>query len=303
MATSMDVMADLKNELIRKALRGFIATAKTSVVPPLAITQGVGSELAPLGPGWDRLGNISKRSGLSFKRDTDKSEVESWGQAEASRVDKIKDVTGVTFECQETRRATLEAYYDVDLSTLVADATTGEVAFAQPTSLRTIYRRMLFIAGDGYGEDEILIGKLMPRWTVTQVADQSWSEEDPLVYGLTGDAMVDSKLGFAVKHFFGGPGWKKALHASGFNDVYSLAWTGTPTGTVKFTVNGEETAAISVSSPSAAAIQSALEALPSVGTGGVDVQGTASPLTITLLNGGNISLDASAATGAVFTLD
>ncbi|QWS68132.1 major tail protein [Gordonia phage VanLee] len=297
MTATLETLSDLHNELIRKTLRGFICIAPTSVPAISAITQTADSLLVPF-VGHERLGNVSKRSGLTFQRQTEQSEVDSWGQAEASRTDKTKDVNNVTFECQETRRPVLETYYDLDLRQISADPVTGEVQFAQPTTLRTIYRRIFFLGADGYGEDEIYIGRSMPRWTVTSVADQSWGEENPLAYGITGSAKVDSRLGYSVKHFFGGPGWKTLLREAGFNRVYTLAVTATA-GNYKFVIDGEESAQLAYGA-NAAAILAALT--PLVGAGRVTVDGASAPYTINFLDSHNVKVTATGVTGGVIEL-
>ena len=72
--------------------------------------------------------------------------------------------------------------------------------------------------------------------------------------------------------------------ANGTNEVQTLTITGTPTGgTFKLEYKGQRTAAIAYNA-AAAAVQSALEALPSIGTGGVTGGGGAlpgTPVTIT----------------------
>jgi hypothetical protein len=296
-APTIDDLAELKNELIRKALRGFIAVADLSVPAPTAITDSDSNPL-PLAAGWDRLGNISKKTGIGFSRDTTASDIESWGQNDPTRTDITKDVNGAKFECQETRRATLEMYYNLDLSTIVPDPASGEVSFAQPTSLRTIYRRIFFLASDGYGEDEIFIGKLMPRFMISKVDDQNWNDDDAMAYGITGNAKVDSALGFSVKHFFGGPGWKNLLSEMGFaGSVHkTVTINGGPTGgTFTLTVNGQTTSGIAFNA-TASAVQSALAALSTVGSGNVAVTGSG-PYDVTLSNGGTLTADGSGLTG------
>ena len=287
---TLEDLSALKNENIRKALRGFIAVAKMGVILPTAITTSPNSQLLPLSVGWNRLGNLSKQSGLSFQRQTDSSEVESWGQAEPTRIDFTKDVTNVTYECQETKRATLEQYYQVDLSALVPDASTGEVAFAQPTVLRKIYNRIIFVAADGYGEDEIYIAKLLPKFSVSSVADSSWSENDPMVYGITGTAMVDSALGFSVKHFFGGPGWKKQLISAGFKSTYTLTIPPVPPAT---STQGQRRRHLNHPHRGVHGrdIETALNGLVTVGASGSTGSGAAGgPYTIALVNGGDLSV-------------
>lgn len=217
MATStIEAEAQLRNDFIRKPLRGFIAVADMDVALPEAITEGAASGFSTLGTDWQRLGNISKDGGIGFTRETDAADIESWGAAEPTRTDLTKDVTSAKFECQETRRSTLETYYGVDLSTTEADATTKEISFAQPTLLRTIYKRIIFVGVDGYGDSEIFVVKLLPKFSVTSVDDQTWSGENAMTYAITGTAKVDQEAGFSVKHFFGGPGWAPLVEEMGF---------------------------------------------------------------------------------------
>ena len=185
---------------------------------------------------------------------------------------KIKAVKGISFSVDEGEVVSL----------------IGTNGAGKTTTLRTIYKRIFFLGADGYGDDEIYIGRSMPRWTVTSVADQSWGEENPLVYGITGSAKVDSDLGYSVKHFFGGPGWKNLLKEAGFDRVYTLATTGTLTaGAYKYVIDGTESATLAYNAD-AAAILAAL--VPLVGTGRVTVDGSSAPYTVTILDAHRVSL-------------
>lgn len=75
---------------------------------------------------------------------------------------------------------------------------------------------MLFLSKDGAGTKEIYIAKLMPRANVSAKSDQNWNSEDALTYGMTVQAKVDDDAGYAVRHLFGGPGWKDNLVKMGF---------------------------------------------------------------------------------------
>ncbi|QXN74228.1 major tail protein [Gordonia phage ObLaDi] len=214
--STVEAEAQLRNDLIRKPLRGFIAVADLDVEIPDAFTEGATAAFTALGEDWKRLGNISKSAGIGFSRETDAADIESWGASEPTRTDLTKDVTSAKFECQETRRATLELYYGVDLAAVQANAVTKELSFAQPTVLRTIYKRVIFVGVDGYGDDEIYVIKVMPRFSVTAVEDHNWSDDNAMTYGITGTAKVDPALGFSVKHHFAGPGMADKIAAMGF---------------------------------------------------------------------------------------
>ena len=117
------------------------------------------------------------------------------GQAEPTRID-LSTRTSPTSPMSARRpSATLEQYYQVDLSALVPDASTGEVVICpahgaawKPTTASSSSPPT---AG---GEDEIYIAKLC-RSSRSAGCRPSWSENDLMVYGITGTAMVDSAPG------------------------------------------------------------------------------------------------------------
>lgn len=211
-----DTLRDVKASLIRKPLAGLIAIADLSVEVPASLTTGTGGDLTALPSDYEQLGYVSKDDGITFSRDTDSADVESWGELEPTRTDMTRDVTSAGFTCQETRKSVLELYYNVDLSSVVADATSGETAFNQASSPRTHYSRFIFLSKDGSGADTIYVAKIMPRAMVSAYDDQNWNQDDPLAYPLTVTAKRDSDLGYSVRHVFGGPGWKALLADTGF---------------------------------------------------------------------------------------
>lgn len=215
---SFAALAKRQGELIRKPLAGIIAVADMDfeLEANFLLTETANATLLALDTDWDQLGWVSKSDGLTFSADTETSDVESWGALEPTRSDITKDVTSAQFTCQETNKKVLEMYYNVDLSAAVGTALTGEIAFNQATEPATTYRRMLFLSKDGAGTREIYIAKVMPRANVSAKSDQNWNAEDALVYGMTVSAKVDDELGYAVRHLFGGPGWKANLVKMGF---------------------------------------------------------------------------------------
>lgn len=216
---SFSALAKRQGELIRKPLAGVIAVADmdTVLAADFSLTEGITSELVDLDElGFDQLGWVSKSDGLTFSSDVETSDVESWGALEPTRSDITKDVTSAQFTCQETNKKVLEMYYNVDLTNVQGDSVTSEVAFNSATEPTTTYRRMVFLSKDGSGSNEFYMAKLMPRASVTAKADQTWNSEDALTYGMTVTAKLDSDLGYAVRHIFGGPGWAKQLVKMGF---------------------------------------------------------------------------------------
>lgn len=96
--------------------------------------------------------------------------------------------------------------------------------------------------------------------------------------------MADSYL--KLVNTIGGSGrrvYQGAAPVNGTDEVQTLTITGTPTGgTFKLTFKGAETAAIAYNA-SAANVVSALEALPTVGTGGVTATGGPLPGTAVVI--------------------
>lgn len=217
---SFSALAKRQGELIRKPLAGIIAVAEEDLALDAdfkltTLAAGGAIELTALDD-WDQLGWVSKSDGVVFSADTETSDVESWGALEPTRSDITKDVTSAQFTCQETNKKVLEMFYNVDLSTVLGAHDTGEVDFNQSIEPSTTYRRMLFLSKDGSGPKEVFIAKLMPRSNVSAKSDQNWNSEDALTHGMTITAKVDDELGYAVRHMFGGTGWKAQLTKMGF---------------------------------------------------------------------------------------
>lgn len=213
MAT-FDTLADFKDELVRKVLAGAALTAPMSTALPATLTSGATSALIDMSD-FDSLGRISD-AGLSASADTESSGVPGWGALEDVRTDIIRRTSTFGFTCIETRKTTLGLYYNQDLSGVTPDATTGEVSFTEATKPDTRYCRMVLLGVDGEGDNAIYIARFLPRATISEISEQTWSTADPLAYQMTVTAKIDSTLGYAVKHLYGGPGWKALNAKMGF---------------------------------------------------------------------------------------
>lgn len=211
---SFDTVAAYKDDLVRKVLAGAVLDAPQSATLPTSLTTGASSELTTM-TGFTSLGRISD-AGLSASSDTESSGVPGWGALEDVRTDIIRRTSTFAFTCLETNKTVLSLYNNQDLTSVTADATTGEVSFNQVTKPDTRYRRMILLGIDGEGANAIYIARFLPRATISEVAEQTWSTEDALSYQMTVTAKIDSTLGYAVKHLYGGPGWKALNVKMGF---------------------------------------------------------------------------------------
>lgn len=215
---NFDELNKVKASLIRKAQGGFIITAPMDVEVPEKVMATPTTFIDFAALGYVPLGWLAKGDGINFAREVETSETESFGAQEPTRVDITSDSTSSSFVAQETNKQVLELYHNVDLSGVEADKN-GEVVFENEKVASTRYRRFIYIGKDGSGDDTIYITKVMPRGTITDPQEQSWSNEDALAYGMSVSATSDEELGFAVRHHFSGPGWIKLLESMGFDDT------------------------------------------------------------------------------------
>lgn len=216
MPTYEDI-AERQSELIRKALAGSLFIADDDATLPTSLTTGADADLAALPTGYTDLGWISKSDGISWSREINVSNVDSWGSFDPTRRDINSNVSSLQFTAQETKLKVLELYHGVDLSGVTPTAVTGEVAFNEATRPATRYYRAFGIFVDGTGDDAIYVGRLLPRVMVSEPGDQVWTDgDDPVAYQMTLSATVDSTAGYSIRHFFGGPGWRSLLTAMGF---------------------------------------------------------------------------------------
>lgn len=212
-------LKDKKTELIRKARDGSCFIADPSVAAITAITSGAGGDLTALVTGYEDLGWISQ-DGASYARTTEVSDVNSFGSVEPTRSDTTRDTITLSVTCQETRLTTLGLYTGAELSSIEADATTGEVGIAKPARPGFRYYRLLGLFVDDGDDGEIYIARFMPRAKVTEMGEQVFTDgDDPISYPVTFQGYEDSALGYSHKWFFGGPGWQALLTAMDIPDA------------------------------------------------------------------------------------
>lgn len=200
-----------------KALGGFIVSAPITAAVPAAFTTGATADLRQLDPAiFTRLGLVTKGDGVTFGRDMNQEDEESWGYTENTRTDITQDVTSAQFTLQEVKRPVLEMYDFVDLSAVTPDPVTGEVAYNKPVFVAPQYRRLIFVGVDGAGTDRRYKIKIMPRGQVTGVDDESWGSTAATRFPFTITAKVDPVLGYAVRNVLAGPGQKARNASQGF---------------------------------------------------------------------------------------
>lgn len=273
-------LARHQRELIFKPLEAHVFGGPTAAASVQFITSGAGAELAELPALWFDYGLCLKGDGITWGRDQNQSGIEAIGYRDPVRIDIITDNFSMQFTALETNRHTIETSLMQDLSLIVPADITGEVAFDQKVN-KPPTQRLLTIARDGSGDDTVFIGRQFYAGQVAETGEQVLSDADngALGWQLNVQGLIDSVSGVAVRHYFGGPGWRKRLIAMGFPAllpiIKNVIFTGGPftAGTWTMTVDGATTAGLAFGITQAA-LQTALEALSTVGAGNVTVTGS-----------------------------
>lgn len=163
--------------------------------------------------GYVSVGLTTKDDGATWPRDQEQAETESHGYSEATRRDWIRDVTGLSFTMQETKRQTLEIHHGVDLAGVTTDAD-GNFYFDKPARPAGRQYRVFALGKDGDGPDAIYCGRWLPLTDITENGEQAWQEGEEIRYPITMNGKVDEQFGTSFREIWGGPGLNHA--AMGF---------------------------------------------------------------------------------------
>ncbi len=225
MATSVETLAvnELNKQHIRKGKKVAVLVAPMSIaVPPKITTGGTSGAAVTLAEltGFEGIGLLRKDDGVSMSRDKDKSDVMAIGYQDPVRSDFTSDTFSSQIVCLQTFRPTIEKFLEVDLSGVAPDPATGEISFPQPTDGAITQNRWMFLAQDGIGLDRMWWARLYLAGVVSETDDQNMgSADDPWTWPMTISSETDTDAGYAVRHYFGGPGWKSRLDSMGFAAV------------------------------------------------------------------------------------
>jgi len=190
---------------IRKALQGAIYLKKWVDGDPdvLTVWTAAGGLIVPAD--FEYVGLTSKSSAAKIARDISDSEVMSWGEGDATRIDRIKDGISLQFTMQESKKIAMEAHGGMNLSGVTPD-TDGNIVIDKPSRPVSQRWRALMISKDGDGVDAIYWLDYLPLCTVTGAEDQDSSEETERTYTVTLKGMKDPVLKTAHRQIWGGPG-------------------------------------------------------------------------------------------------
>lgn len=229
---SYDDLKSLQAELIRKSLGGsmFLAPMTADPVPaepftytPYSVGPPVVEESlefeATAFTGYEDLGYLTD-DGISHEVESTESEVTSWQSVTPTRADLTAKNQTITIVAQETKLLTIGLYTGAQLTADSRNATTGTLSFGEPERPVARFWRGCAVFIDGEGADEFIIGRIYPRLKVTGANAQSWGKgDDPISYGVTMRAFMDSTYGTSCRYFFGGLGWRGKLVEMGFTAI------------------------------------------------------------------------------------
>ncbi|WP_213573277.1 Ig domain-containing protein [Rhodococcus sp. USK13] len=223
-----------QRELILKPNRAHIYGMGMDIDPIEYITEGSSSQLAELPEGaWD-FGLLLKDDAITLTRELEKSDISAIGYSNPVRSDFISDIAGIQFTGLEANRYNIENNLGVDLSQMIADPETGEIAFDQPAITAIRQQRYLALTQFNTGVDRIYLGRLLYAGEISEMGEQTISDgEGSLTWPTTVNATVDTEHGVSVRHYFGGPGWNRVLEDAGFKrSALTITTASLPGGTV-----------------------------------------------------------------------
>jgi hypothetical protein len=213
-------LRDKKTELILKAREGSVFIAPASATGITTLTTGSSSDLAALPTGWEDLG-WTTTDGVSYGRETETSDVNSFGSVEPTRTDITRDTITMSVTAQETKLLTIGLYTGADLDGAEAAAVTGEFSVEKPAIPGFLYYRVLGLFVDRNEDgDEIYLARYMPRARVTEFGEQAFTDGDEAItYPLTFTGYEDSTEGYSHRWIFAGPGFEALLTEMGIDQA------------------------------------------------------------------------------------
>lgn len=155
--------------------------------------------------GYVSVGLMTKADGASWSRDQSSSDVESIGYGEPTRRDITKDVVGLAFTMQESKRQAMELFHGLDLSAVTTD-TDGNFFFDKASLPVSRHYRVLAIGKDGDGPNAKYMARWLPNAQITEMGEQAWQDEAELNYPATFTAYTDDVFGTSMREIWGGPG-------------------------------------------------------------------------------------------------
>lgn len=209
-AADFTTIAELRQSLIRKALRYAIFAADTTAAAVTAPFDSAGL-LQTLPNGYLPVG-FTTTDGVTFSGDLSNSDVESGQSASPTRSDVETDTATAQWVPQETNAAAVALYENLPLSGTGAlpDLGTATWTWSRPKTPPTRYRRLVFIAEDLNKEtgNALYIVRHFPSALRSGREDEQWTRTAEISRGVTYQAYLDDEAGTDSITWIDGPGWR-----------------------------------------------------------------------------------------------
>lgn len=223
-------------ELIRKGVTGgvFIAPYSSAAISTTNLFDPTtGALVNPLPSGYRDLGFLST-AGAVFARTVKTTDIASWQSDVPTRTDVTSDTSVLTVVPQETNQSTLSAYLGIAAGSVLTPGANGTFQYSRPSVPVQTYWRILALSVDETTYGEVVFGRFFPRALVTAYANQSMANaSDPIEWGVSITAYLDSVLGTPEVFLFGGEGQTALQTDSGWSRTVTctVATTTTLTAT------------------------------------------------------------------------
>ncbi|RJO74172.1 hypothetical protein D5S18_18640 [Nocardia panacis] len=255
-----------------------------TAIPPKLTVDNTGS--LPWIPGFRSLGELQRKAGAGISPDTKTANVEGYGSLPPRRI--LKTDEGITLDVtfQETRDMAYELFFGMQMAAVQADAN-GEWRATRSAQAAVLYYSVILIGQDGSPGSEIYPYMILPKTMVSQSQKFQFQMDSAIELGVTFTALQDNTSGGYVMFGQAGKGSQAIIGDQGFttttNEVQTLTLGGTAATGGTFTLSfAERTSAPIAYNATPAAVQSALAALPTIGTGNVAVSSVPSATTLSL---------------------
>jgi uncharacterized protein YjdB len=200
--TTVESVQNLRNDLIRKFSVGAAIFADYNAATIADIFTPDGTGLQALPSGYFSAG-LTDTAGLATSRSISTSDVQAWQTAEVVRSDVDSDKLQFKAKFIETNMVTIALAENQNLADL--GALGSRVTIDRSESGNQPLRRLLMLGLDT--QDDIIVGRFLPRVKVTAVGDQQWARTAETTHDFTVDAYRDPAYGTSARYFIGGAGW------------------------------------------------------------------------------------------------
>lgn len=193
---------------VRKTLGAVVFVgAEDAPVPGPITTDGI--KVNPLPEGYEPLGLITPE-GVDLPAEINFDDVEALGHFSPVRRDPSSGSRSISLNLYEVdRRKVNEIVDQVDLSTKVPTAESGEVEWEVQDVPQIIFHRIILISFDGSFDKPVFSRRFFPKVQLTSLPSEQFAKADPRSSQLTFTSYKDDELGYIVKKATAGLGFKE----------------------------------------------------------------------------------------------